>query len=70
MATYTTIQGDMWDSISYDQMGSADYVGKLMQLNPKYRNYYTFPAGCVLTLPEVEEEIGDTLPPWKTGEAE
>lgn len=68
METYTTIQGDMWDSIAYSQMGSTSYTGRLMQLNPKYREYYTFPAGCVLTLPEEEDVISDALPPWKTGD--
>lgn len=25
MRTYTTTQGDMWDSIAFQQMGSVDY---------------------------------------------
>ena len=50
MKTYTTVQGDMWDSIAFRQMGSTDYTDRLMNLNPAYRNYYTFPAGVVLTL--------------------
>lgn len=63
--TYTTVQGDMWDSIAYTQLGDVSYTDKLMTLNPKYREYYTFPAGVVLTLPD--EVAGDTnaLPPWK-----
>ena len=70
MATYITMQGDMWDSIAYSKLGSTSYTGQLMQLNQEYREYYTFPAGCVLTLPEEEESLSDTLPPWKTGEYE
>jgi len=38
-----------------------------MNLNRQYRMYYTFPAGIVLTLPESERKISDTLPPWKRG---
>lgn len=68
MATYTTIQGDMWDGIAYTQMGSTAYTGRLMQLNPEYREYYIFPAGCVLTLPEEKGIYSYTLPPWKTGD--
>lgn len=63
--TYTTKQGDMWDSIAYSQLGDVAYTDKLMNLNPNYLNYYIFPAGITLTLPDVVEEISDTLPPWK-----
>ena len=70
MATYTTIQGDMWDSIAYSQMGSTSYTGQLMALYQRYREYYTFPAGCVLTLPEAEDDLSDALPPWKSGDTE
>lgn len=63
--TYTTKQGDMWDSIAYEQLGDVAYTDKLMNLNPNYLNYYIFPAGITLTLPDVVEEISDTLPPWK-----
>ncbi|MBR2941845.1 MAG: tail protein X [Clostridia bacterium] len=63
--TYTTVQGDMWDSIAHKQMGDVAYTDKLMNLNRQYLGYFTFPAGIVLTLPEEEaSEIG-TLPPWK-----
>lgn len=65
--TYTTVQGDMWDSIAYAQMGDVSYTDKLMNLNLRYREYYIFPAGVVLTLPDAVESAGDalTLPPWK-----
>lgn len=65
MKTYTTVQGDMWDSIAYTQLGSVNHTDKLMNANLKYREYYTFPAGIVLTLPEITESVSDTLPPWK-----
>lgn len=64
--TYTTVQGDMWDSIAYSQLGNAVYTGELMNANLQYREYYTFPAGIVLTLPEVETaSVNDSLPPWR-----
>ena len=65
MKTYTTVQGDMWDSIAFRQMGSTGYTDRLMNLNPAYRKYYTFPAGIVLTLPEPVYKISEKLPPWK-----
>ena len=39
--TYTTIQGDMWDSIAFSQLGSEAYTDRLMNLNPQYLGYYT-----------------------------
>jgi len=66
MKTYTTVQGDMWDAIAYAQLGSAGHTDQLINANLPYRNYYTFPAGIVLTLPELETETAaNSLPPWK-----
>ena len=67
MATYTTKAGDMWDAIAYEQLGSVNYMDRLMNLNRQYRMYHTFPAGIVLVLPEPEKKILATLPPWKRG---
>lgn len=63
--TYTTVQGDMWDSIAYAQMGSVDHTDRLMNANLRYREIYIFPAGITLTIPEVPESAGSSLPPWK-----
>lgn len=63
--TYTTVQGDMWDSIAYSQLGSEAYTDKLINLNQQYREFYTFPAGVVLILPDIDEPAGNSLPPWK-----
>lgn len=65
--TYTTVQGDMWDGIAYRQLGSTAYTGRLMAANQQYRDYYIFPAGIVLELPEIEQAAkpADNLPPWK-----
>jgi phage tail protein X len=64
--TYTTVQGDMWDSIAYAQLGDTAYTNQLIAANLRYREYYTFPAGIVLVLPEIVRQAGaDTLPPWK-----
>jgi phage tail protein X len=65
--TYKTMQGDMWDSIAYSQLGDASYMDKLINLNMEYRNYYIFPAGIILTLPDIDEikTTSSVLPPWK-----
>ena len=67
MKTYATIQGDMWDSIAYRQLGSMSQTDQLMNLNQQYRDYYIFPAGIVLTLPDSEsvDAVSETMPPWK-----
>lgn len=67
MSTYTTVQGDMWDSIAYTQLGDVAYTDKLMNLNPEYRDIFIFPAGIVLTLPDaVAVSTPDSAtPPWK-----
>lgn len=65
--TYTTVQGDMWDSIAYRQLGSVAYTDLLMRQNLQYHDIYIFPAGIVLELPEVDavSETASSLPPWK-----
>ena len=65
--TYTTISGDMWDKIAYEQMGSVLYTDKLIRANTKHAATFVFPAGVVLTIPEVEDSVDMELPPWKRG---
>lgn len=67
MRTYTTVQGDLWDTIAYRQLGSTGHTDKLMNANLQYLDVYVFPAGVVLNLPEItENSTGSTnLPPWK-----
>ena len=68
MKTYTTVQGDMWDHIAHDKLGGVRHTRALLRANRQYLGYYIFPAGIVLTLPEVEEEAAaSSLPPWKQG---
>lgn len=65
MRTCTTVQGDMWDAIAHRELGGVEHTDRLMAANGKYLDYYTFPAGIVLTLPTIEDSEPDTLPPWK-----
>ena len=39
---YTTIQGDMWDGISYKVYGSDRYSKKLIKANISYANVVIF----------------------------
>lgn len=65
--TYTTISGDMWDKIAYEQMGSVLHTDKLIKANARHAATFVFPAGVVLTIPEVEDNVDMELPPWKRG---
>lgn len=64
--TYTTVQGDMWDSIAYKLYGDTKFKDILIKANTEYRWVYIFSAGIILDVPEVETRITiDDLPPWK-----
>jgi len=63
---YTTVQGDMWDSIAYQQLGDVRYVDILINANIQHKDIYIFSAGVELTIPEIETVVsGSNLPPWK-----
>jgi len=65
MTTYTTVQGDMWDSIAYSQLGDCKKTDSLMNANLQHRNIFIFPSGIVLIIPDVEDKAESSLPPWK-----
>lgn len=66
--TYLTIQGDTWDMISKKTLGDTRYTGNILQANLRYNHYFIFPAGIVLTIPDVDTaEPIDTVP-WKEAE--
>ncbi len=65
MKTYTTIQGDMWDSISYKLYGSEKYMGLLMRSNMELLDTFIFGAGTVLSVPELEAETEPDIPAWR-----
>lgn len=65
MKTYTTIQGDMWDSIAYKLYGDERYMCLLMQSNLELLDIFVFGAGTVLTVPELESGADADLPSWR-----
>lgn len=62
---YTTVQGDMWDSIAYHFYGDVKYIGLLLQNNPGLLEIYVFSAGTRVFIPEVLEEYDDDIPEWR-----
>ncbi len=67
MTSYTTKAGDMWDAIAYAVYGSCSHTAKLMKANSQYAKVYFFPAGVILTVPELTETDVDAsfVPPWR-----
>ncbi len=63
--TYKTKQGDSWDLIAYQQRGGCQYTKDLMWANRGLLDYYTCPAGVIVTIPEITKVSASTLPPWK-----
>ena len=55
----------MWDSVAYEIMGDENQINALMAANQKYLNYYAFPAGIVLNIPENPIVLNSNSPPWK-----
>lgn len=66
MRTYTTVQGDKWDSIAYKLYGDVRFTDTLIAANSEHRMIYVFSAGIALNVPDVEERVSvSDLPPWK-----
>ncbi len=63
--TYTTVQGDMWDSVALKIYGGERYMKTLLETNKKYMDYVVFPADLTLSCPNVEKPVSRFLPPWK-----
>ena len=62
---YTTVSGDLWDMISYNVYGSEEYMGLLIQTNPKYIDTVVFKSGIEINAPDLDENDID-LPPWRS----
>lgn len=66
MITYRTKQGDMWDLISFQQLGTEYSMGDVLSLNPTYADVLVFDTGVTLTLPDKpapQNVFG--MPPWR-----
>ena len=64
-SVYSTMQGDMWDLISYRVYGTEKHVKVLLEANQAYRDVVVFPAGVELVCPEILTAGSSALPPWK-----
>jgi phage tail protein X len=65
--TYSTIQGDFFDLISYKIYGTEKYANVLMRDNPAYSDVVRFDAGIVLTIPTISNPNQNvSAVPWGT----
>jgi len=66
MKIYITKQGDQWDQIAFEQLGSEYLVDQLIAANPERRMTVVFNAGIRLILPEVKASPKKSGPaPWR-----
>lgn len=65
MSNYTTIQGDTWDMIAKKVYDDESYTFLLMEANPQLLDFFVFPEGIVITVPEKPEETDD-MPEWRS----
>lgn len=62
--TYVTIQGDTWDKIAYDTLGSEYLLPLLLESNPKHRNVVIFSGGINLIIPDIDMAEFTERPAW------
>ena len=65
MNKYTTIQGDMWDSIAKKLYGTEMAMNVLLEANQQYNSVVVFGAGIVLNVADYTAPTPDLLPPWR-----
>lgn len=64
--TYTTIQGDTYDIVSFKLWGTEKLMHLLIEANSGYQDTIFFSAGTVLNVPDVEPPLEKgPVPPWQ-----
>lgn len=66
---YTTVSGQTWDQIAYEVYGDEHYCDCIMDANRDKLEYFIFPAGIVLQLPDKKgiaaQTISSDFPTWR-----
>ena len=69
MKTYTTISGQTWDQIAYEVYGDEHYCDRIMDANRQRIDYFVFPAGIKLNIPDKgslqNPEVPSDYPAWR-----
>lgn len=65
--TYTTIEGDRWDTVAFKAYGDANKYSAIVQANPFVPKGVILPSGITLYIPVEDRPNVNTslLPPWK-----
>ena len=66
MSTYTTIQGDTWDLISFRVFGEEKYMRYLIEANWDLADVLSFSSGAKVSVLELPEEADEDAPFWRT----
>lgn len=62
---YTTEQGDTWDLIAYKLFGDESYMKDLIEENWDLADVLVFSSGTEISIPDLDEEDDELLPPWR-----
>ena len=65
MDTYQTVQGDTWDMIAKKQYGDEKKMDILMMNNFQLLDYAVFPAGILVSIPELSGSEKQGWPEWR-----
>ena len=69
-STYTTVQGDCWDSIAYKLYGDEKYMRYLIEANWPLLDTLVFSGGTEIIVPDLPEETDEDAPFWRLSEDE
>lgn len=64
MKVYKTKSGDTWDMVAKEVYGDELYTSLLMQNNQELLEYFMFPEGVCIELPDIPQEES-LLPEWR-----
>lgn len=66
---YTTISGQTWDQIAYEVYADEHYCDRIMEANRDKLEYFIFPEGIKLNIPDKEAIAGSIIsndyPEWR-----
>ena len=62
--TYSTVQGDTWDKIAYETLGSELLLPILLEANKQHRKVVIFSGGVNLVIPEIDTTEITERPDW------
>ena len=58
----------MWDSIAYKVYGDEKHMNLLAEANGQHLDTLVFSAGVELTVPDLPDQVDDSLPFWRNVE--